>query len=96
MYVVDRDFGFAPNPFHGFCTLATCMARIRAKAERDNWIVGMGGRRLKATGRCVYAMRVSDTETFDQYWAKKEYLDKLRIPGQGEKDSGVNAKTIPG
>lgn len=23
-YVVARDFGFAPNPFNGFLTLATC------------------------------------------------------------------------
>jgi hypothetical protein len=79
MYVVDRDFGFAPNPFHGFCTLATCMARIRAKAQGDDWIVGMGGRRLKATGRCVYAMRVTDTREFGQYWAEKEYFDKRPV-----------------
>jgi len=79
MYVVDRDFGFAPNPFHGFCTLATCMPQIRAKATGDDWIVGMGGRRLKATGRCVYAMRVTDTRTFDQYWAEKEFFDKRPV-----------------
>ena len=29
MYVVDRDFGFAPNPFHGVRTLATCKPPIR-------------------------------------------------------------------
>ena len=23
-YVVDHDYGFAPNPFGGFCTLAKC------------------------------------------------------------------------
>ena len=79
MYVVDRDFGFAPNPFHGFCTLATCMPGIRATAKASDWIVGMGGRRLKATGRCVYAMRVTDTKTFDQYWAEKEFFDKRPV-----------------
>ena len=79
MYVVDRDFGFAPNPFHGFCTLATCMARIRAKAQVDDWVAGMGGARLKATGRCIYAMRVTDTRTFDQYWAAKEFFDKRPV-----------------
>jgi hypothetical protein len=25
-----------------------------------------------------------------------DQFDKVRIPGEGEKDSGVNAKTIPG
>ena len=79
MYVVDRDFGFAPNPFHGFCTLATCMPGIRAKAQVDDWVVGMGGARLKATGRCIYAMRVTATRTFDQYWADAEFFDKRPV-----------------
>jgi hypothetical protein len=79
MYVVDRDFGFAPNPFHGTCTLATCMPRIRAKAAPDDWVVGMGGARLKATGRCIYAMRVTQTMTFNDYWADASFLDKRPV-----------------
>ena len=27
---------------------------------------------------------------------RAERIDHLRIPGEGEKDSGVNVKTIPG
>ena len=79
MYVVDRDFGFAPNPFHGSCTLATCMPRIRAKAQVNDWVVGVGGGRLKATGRCVYGMRVTDTLSFDQYWSHEAYFDKRPV-----------------
>ena len=79
MYVVDRDFGFAPNPFHGVCTLATCMPRIRAKAEVYDWIVGMGGARLKATGRCIYAMRVTETMSFNDYWANVRFFDKRPV-----------------
>jgi hypothetical protein len=79
MYVVDRDVGFAPNPFHGCCTLATCMPRIRAKAQVDDWIVGMGGSRLKSTGRCLYAMRVTGALSFNEYWATKEYFDKRPV-----------------
>ena len=79
MYVVDRDFGFAPNPFHGVCTLATCMPRIRAKAQIDDWIVGVGGARLKATGRCVYAMRVTQTASFNDYWQATEFFDKRPV-----------------
>lgn len=79
MYVVDRDFGFAPNPFHGACTLATCMPRIRAKAQIDDWIVGMGGARLKATGRCVYVMRVTQTASFNEYWLATEFFDKRPV-----------------
>jgi hypothetical protein len=79
MYVVDRDFGFAPNPFHGCCTLATCMPRIRAKAQENDWVVGMGGRRLQATGRCVYAMRVTESLSFDEYWVNEAYFDKRPV-----------------
>ena len=31
-YVVMSDSGFAPNPFHGTCTLACCKAQIRRSA----------------------------------------------------------------
>src|SRR5882762_6472831 len=41
-YVVARDFGFAPNPFYGFCTLATCKPRIRAHACVGDWVLGTG------------------------------------------------------
>jgi hypothetical protein len=79
VYVVDRDFGFAPNPFQGVCTLATCKPGIRCKAEIGDWVIGMGGSRLGATGRCIFAMRVSKKITFDEYWSGPEYLDKKPV-----------------
>jgi hypothetical protein len=79
IYVVDRDFGFAPNPFHGYCTLATCKPGIRNMAEVGDWVIGLGGGRLKATGRCIYAMRVSKKITFNDYWSDPYYLDKKPI-----------------
>ena len=63
VYVVDRDFGFAPNPFHGFCTLATCMSGIRRGAKVGDWVIGVGGARLKATGQCIFAMRITQKLT---------------------------------
>ena len=79
IYVVARDFGFAPNPFHGFCTLATCKPRIRNKAEVGDWVIGMGGDRLNATGKCIYAMRVSAKVNFNEYWTNPAYLDKKPV-----------------
>ena len=79
MYVVDRDFGFAPNPFHGYCTLATCKPGIRKGAEVGDWVIGIGGSRLNATGRCIFAMRVGRKITFNEYWENLEYLDKKPI-----------------
>ncbi len=74
-----RDFGFAPNPFHGVCTLATCKPRIRRTAQNDDWIFGMGGSKLNAAGRCIYAMRVSNALTFDEYWVAPEYRAKRPV-----------------
>ena len=79
IYVVDRDFGFAPNPFHGFCTLATCKPRIRSVAAVGDWIVGMGGGRLRATGKCIFSMRVTKKVSFDDYWNSPEFRDKRPI-----------------
>lgn len=79
MYVVDRDFGFAPNPFHGYCTLATCKPRIRNKAEVKDWVIGMGGSRLRATGRCIFAMRITEKLAFNEYWEDSIHLDKKPV-----------------
>lgn len=68
IYVVDRDFGFAPNPFHGYCTLATCKPGIRNVAQIGDWVMGVGGRRLNATGKCIYIMMVSEILSFNTYW----------------------------
>jgi hypothetical protein len=85
VYVVDRDFGFAPNPFHGRCTLATCKPIIRRNARIGDWVVGMGGKRLGATGRCVFAMRVTTIVTFEVYWNSLEYFDKKPVRNGSQK-----------
>ena len=38
--------------------------------------MGMGGSRLNATGRCVFAMRVTEKLTYNEYWADPRFLDK--------------------
>lgn len=85
MYVVARDFGFAPNPFHGFCSLATCKPAIRSTATIGDWIVGMGGTGLDAVGRCIFAMRVSETRNFDEYWADPTCRDKRPVRNGSKK-----------
>ena len=85
IYVVDRDLGFAPNPFHGFCTLATCKPRIRNVAKVDDWVIGMGGGRLNATGRCVFAMKITQIVPFNEYWLNPEFNDKKPIRNGSKK-----------
>jgi len=79
IYVVARDFGFAPNPFHGVCTLATCKPKIRGSAHVGDWVIGIGGSKLNATGRCVFAMKVTGTTSFNQYWSHPDYFEKRPV-----------------
>ncbi len=75
-YVVARDYGFAPNPFFGVCTLAACKPVIRKTAALGDWIVGTGSISYALDGRIVYAMKVGEILTFDEYWADPRFLVK--------------------
>lgn len=75
-YVVARDFGFAPNPFGGVCTLATCKASIRSAARVGDWVIGTGSKSLGLEGRLVYAMRVTEKLTYNDYWNDKRFRAK--------------------
>jgi hypothetical protein len=75
-YKVVYDIGFAPNPFHGTCTLATCKPRIRNGASVGDWIAGVGSRAQGTAGKLVYAMEVGEKLTFDQYWTDPRFERK--------------------
>lgn len=75
-YVVRRDYGFAPNPFFGVCTLATCKPRIRSVAEIGDWVVGTGSKTQGREKHVVYAMRVTGAMEFEQYWADPRFQRK--------------------
>lgn len=64
-YVVEHDLGFAPNPFHGVCTLACCKPRIRRKAERGDIVLGTGAALPQLRGHLTYWMQVDEITTFD-------------------------------
>jgi hypothetical protein len=75
-YKVVYDIGFAPNPFHGICTLATCKPRIRRGAELGDWVVGVGSAAQQTEGCLVHAMQVSQKLTFDEYWESERFQIK--------------------
>lgn len=75
-YVVVWDFGFAPNPFWGLCTLATCKPMIRKNAQIGDWVVGLGSKQNGLDGRIVYAMRVGETCSYDDYWNLPRFRKK--------------------
>ena len=74
MYVLATDKGFAPNPFHGWCTLACCKPAIRRRARPGDWVVAITPRRLG--NRVAYAMQVEEALSFEGYWADPRFRRK--------------------
>jgi hypothetical protein len=82
-YVVDHDYGFAPNPRDGFCTLAKCKYRKKGAqrrnivelAETGDWVVGTGGVSEDSAGhgKIIYAMRVDEKLTLAEYYTDKRF-----------------------
>ena len=79
-YILKHDTGFAPNPFYGFCTLATCKPMIRKTANVGDWIIGTGSKSRNRNGYIVYAMRVTETMSFNDYWSDPRF--RAKKPGQ--------------
>ncbi len=98
-YVVARDYGFAPNPFYGFCTLATCKPRIRKSAVIGDWVIGTGSKTRGREGYIVFAMLVTEVMEFDDYWKdprfryKRPNLHGSKKQGFGDNIYHRNKKT---
>ncbi|MBL4742392.1 MAG: hypothetical protein COB75_05685 [Idiomarina sp.] len=75
VYVIARDFGFAPNPFFGSCTLATCKPGIRKGAQIDDWVLGVAGRKLGRNlhRKCILLMKVTEKMSFQEYWNDERF-----------------------
>lgn len=50
-----------------------------------DWVFGIGGSRLNATGRCIFAMRVTNELSFDDYWADPVYAAKKPVRNGSKK-----------
>lgn len=69
-YRVRFDFGSAPNPFGGLCTLAICKPKIRRAAGVGDWIVGTGSSQTPLgdiSHKVVYIMHVTAKMTMMEY-----------------------------
>jgi len=76
-YAITRDYGFAPNPFHSICTLATCKPRIRNSASIGDWILGVAGSNMRdASRKCILLMKVTEKISFQEYWDNSRYSMK--------------------
>ena len=70
------DSGLAPNPYHGFCTLAVCKPKIRETASVGDWVIGTGSKTRGLQSRLVYAMRVTEEMKFNEYWTDSRFRRK--------------------
>jgi len=91
-YIVARDYGFAPNPFNGICTLATCKPGIRGHAIAGDWVIGTGAKtRHKISGRLLFAMQVTEKLSFSEYWNDDRFqLKKPHMNGALKQAFGDN------
>jgi hypothetical protein len=78
-YKITRDYGFAPNPFFGLCTLACCKPHIRKKAEVGDWIIGTGATANSLLYRLIFVMKVSEKLSFEEYWADRRFARKKPV-----------------
>jgi hypothetical protein len=82
-YTIPFDDGAAPNPFHGFCTLAICKPSIRRVAARGDWVAGLGSINAPSrnlAGSLVYAMRVEEVITLAEYDRQAPIRWPAKIP----------------
>lgn len=82
IYVVMYDHGFAPNPYFGYCTLATCKPGIRKGAQPGDWIAGIGSVQKPHARKLIFTMKVEEAVSFDEYWADPRFKRKRpHLPG---------------
>lgn len=88
-YIVDRDFGFAPNPFFGYCTLADCKPRTRKSAQIGDVIFGLAGAKYRKanTKKIIYAMQVTEILSFNEYFNDPRFEFKNQLSMQLLKDN---------
>ena len=80
-YVMMADSGFAPNPFHGVCTLATCTPNhLRARLVKGDLIAGCF--RSGKPVRVVYVMEVDEVPDLDKYYRDARF--EAKKPSKGE------------
>lgn len=83
-YRIDHDYGLAPNPFGGYCTIAVCKPNIRKSSNLkiDDWLIGTGSKSLEHTtgfeciSKLIFAMQVTEIMDLNSYWNDKRFQYK--------------------
>jgi hypothetical protein len=70
-YKMTNDNGFAPNPYAGCLTLATCKPALRKTKKVGDWMAGFTGLSMGAAPgqeRLVYLARISRKLALEDYY----------------------------
>lgn len=78
-YKITRDYGFAPNPFYGYCTLACCKPHIRDRADVGDWIIGTGAIENHSLYHIIFLMKVTEKICFEDYWNDQRFFRKRPV-----------------
>ena len=80
-YKIEHDYGLAPNPFGGYCTLAVCKPKIRKNKNLNigDWVFGTGSKKLNLLHKLIYAMQVEEKMGFEEYWNDKRFQYKKPV-----------------
>ncbi|WBY01532.1 hypothetical protein PE066_19030 [Ramlibacter tataouinensis] len=90
-YKLTHDSGFAPNPFHGCLTLATCRPPVRRCRKPGDWIAGFASQQLVVRARqngvtipfmgLIYLAKVSEVIPLASYFEDQRFA--LKKPKKG-------------
>ena len=90
-YVVEHDFGLAPNPFYGLCTLACCKPVIRKTAGIGDLIIGTSSCANGRSPKLLYMMKITEISDFTSYWnAPRFECKKPNLRGSTKQLCGDN------
>ena len=77
-YIMRNDEGFAPNPYYGVLTLATCKPQLRKNSNvvPGVWIAGWLGKNTERDGKkygssehkLIYLARITEKMSIASYW----------------------------
>ncbi|MDE0104088.1 MAG: hypothetical protein OXN89_17075 [Bryobacterales bacterium] len=80
-YKMTHDSGFAPNPFWGFLTLATCKPGIRRSKCEGDWVAGFTSKALcghpPGEERLVFLMQVDEKVALADYFRDGRFQSRI-------------------
>lgn len=80
-YKMTHDTGFAPNPFWGYLTLATCKPKMREHKHPGDWVAGFTSKELCGDGggdeRLVFLMQVEEKMPLADYFHDRRFQSRI-------------------